>query len=144
MINELERIARNLNGEKPPEVAVQIRAKTATPDRIAGAVRSIMQVIASRSREKWPSDEEWEHLLPTDFVSYTKSHVDETIRKDPRLCHWEAWLDALRFRSWEWWSSETADDYLIINVQANAWPYNIGPLIYLLFSQGATEVTAAD
>ena len=97
-----------------------------------------------QNSQRWPADNEWETLLPEWFVTYTKRHTNEAILADYRLCHWEAWLDALKERDWEWWSSEVRSDGFSVHVTASSWPYQVGPLVYLMYAVGASDVDVRD
>ena len=143
-LDEIQRIDANLSGEESPAVRVSLRGECQAPDETLAKVRSVMKVVASNSSASWPTDAEWEALLPAWFVSYTKRHTTEQILADFRLCHWEAWLDTLKERDWDWWSSELLPNGLLIYLCAKSWPYQVGPLVYLMYACGATVVEVKD
>lgn len=103
-----------------------------------------MRVVASHAPANWPTDADWETLLPEWFVSSTKQHTNEAILADHRLCHWEAWLDALKERDWEWWSCELLPNGFRIHLTTASWPNQVGPLVYLTYTVGASDVDVSD
>lgn len=142
--DEIHRIDTNWGGQVPPPVRVSLRGTCDKSADSLALVRSVMKVVVSQSPADWPSDAEWEVLLPEWFVSYTKQHTTEAILADYRLCHWEAWLDALKERDWVWWSCELLPDGFSVYLSAASWPYQVGPLVYLMYTVGATVVDVSD
>jgi hypothetical protein len=103
-----------------------------------------MKVVASRTTAQWPSDAEWESLLPEWFVSSLKKNTNEAILADYRLCHWESWLDLMKERDWSWWSCKPTSKGFSIFLTASSWPINVGPLVCAIYAVGATTVEVDD
>ena len=123
---------------------IVLRARCDDPGDILQKVKAVMKIVAAIPRTEWPTDHDWEEMLPDWFVTQTKEHTNEAILADERLVHWEAWLDALKTRDWEWWDGIASDHEVVVFVTTTAWPYNIGPLVYLLHASGAIDVEVED
>lgn len=142
--SEVVRITRHTHGETPPPVIVTLHAECPNPTTCLERVKGVMAVVASYRPDNWPSDEEWERLLPSWFVTQAKAHTSEEIKRDERLWDWEGWLDAMKIRGWEWWSSAVDDAGWTAYLVAHSWPYGSGPLEYVAYSSGASVVTITD
>jgi hypothetical protein len=138
------RITNYTHGETPPPVVVTMQAVCSDLPACLDRVKEVMVVIARYRPDAWPSDEEWERLLPAWFVTKTKAHTIEEIERDERCWDWEGWLDAMKVRGWEWWSSTCSQTGWACYLVAHSWPYGSGPLEYVAYSAGASSVTVAD
>lgn len=141
---ETYRLQNFVSGEAAPPVAVCLRATSRHPAESLDRVKEVMRTIATRSGGTWLSDQEWEAVLPDWFVQKTKRHTEQEIEANPKLWDWGAWLDAMKLRGWEWWSSASDREGWTANLVASCWPYVIGPLEYLAHVSGAEEVVVSD
>src|SRR5690606_20146071 len=99
----------------------------------------------------WPSDEEWQNCLPPWFIATFEERTLEEIRKMEvqeleenvwLLWDYGSWLDAMRLRGWEWWSSlcdPLEGEWSALLLQHEL-VYSIQPLIYLARESGALSV----
>lgn len=128
---ELERLHKYVKGQKPPRVAISIKAVCDNPEETLSKIWTIQQVVVEASGQDWPSDAWWEEKLPDWFLgSFCKSI--ESLLQDESLWDFGSWLDALQYRGWEWWSSELGEKSVWINIQGIEDPFVIGPLEYLI------------
>jgi hypothetical protein len=141
MVEQVDRIDRNMAGELPPPVAIWLRfAGTVRPSEVLDRTRQVMRLIATSQRADWPSDDDWRRRLPDWFLRNFDSHTHEALLADPTLWDFGSWLDAMRKPGWEWWSSESNDQGGIVRCIAYSDPFAIEPLMYLLRAAGASEV----
>lgn len=141
-LSELKRISGYVEGEVPPPVCVRVVGRCA-----AGAadclerVKEVMRIVAAQPQDSWPQEVRWRQLLPTWFVAFFENRSLEEILADESLWHFESWLDAMRLRGWEWWSSKLKDEATWeVSLAAFEWPYSLGPLEFLARVSGAFEV----
>ena len=64
-----------------------------------------MRCFAKTEQSEWPNDEEWRAILPEWFLASFEGHNLEEILASDQLWHFESWLDAMKYRGWEWSSS---------------------------------------
>lgn len=107
-------------------------------------VKHIMSLVAAQSKESWPDDEQWKRILPQRFVETTLGNTDDMVLADERLCSWEGWLGSLQYRDWEWLGSRAGPNLIEIQIRAHNWPYNPGPLVYLLYYIGASNADVVE
>ncbi len=100
-----------------------------------------MQVVAAQPQDTWPQERRWRQLLPTWFLACFDNRSLDEILADESLWHFGSWLDAMRLRGWEWWSSRLEDEATWeVFLAAFEWPYSIGPFEFLARVSGAFEL----
>jgi hypothetical protein len=145
---EAERIQQNVNGERPPFPTLKVVAKC--QGNAAASLRRVMEVMGIVSKQDsrhWPSDEEWRALLPKWFVEpFLKRTLEEILADESEtLWDYQAWLEAMRLRGWEWWSSlPPSQDVWEAFLAALELPYGIGPFEYLVLASGASDVQVTE
>jgi hypothetical protein len=141
MVEQYERIERNISGETPPAVALRLRFRSPTgPENVLERIRHVMRLVAAAGKSAWPTDEEWRRRLPEWFLCTFEGHSVDQLMTDPNLWGFGSWLDAMKHPGWEWWSSAASEREGVVRCSADSDPYSIEPLIYLLRSAGASEV----
>lgn len=140
---EAERVFSHIDGEPGPPVYICILGDCPEGAEVSlERVKEVMLIIASQNREAWPDESGWIQLLPTWFEATFKKHSLDEIVADESLWHFQSWLDAMRLRGWEWWSSKlTSGATWKIQLVAYEWPYSIGPIEYLAKVSGAFSVS---
>jgi hypothetical protein len=124
------------------------------------AARSVMCAVLVRSRDRWPSDDEWRSLLPEWFVgrcAREKSKEEmaswlEWWRGLPQeqqakanqenwsLSSWLEWFKPGE-RQWAWWSAFAENhDCIRVTVTVDDWPFAWGALEWLFIASGAESV----
>ena len=69
--------------------------------------------------------------------------MDEMLA-NPNLWDFGSWLDAMKQPGWDWWSSGRADRGGVVECTAHATPFSIEPLLYLLRTAGAENITVEE
>lgn len=133
---EQVRILNNVTGEKPYEVPLCFRAYTKEANKKLDLIKDVMLAIASKSDSDWPDDETWSTLLPHWFVNKIKSYSLDEIKHNGFLWDFGSWLDAMKFRGWEWFSSQIDDGGFLVRLQAIDFPYSVNPLEYIIYETG--------
>jgi hypothetical protein len=134
---ELRRVLSNVGAETPPPVTVQIvvECRSAPVERL-DCVRAVMALIAEQTSDAWPSDKEWLEKLPAWFTEPFQRRTLKEVMASTALWTFGSWLDAMRVRSWTWWSSRSRPQGWDIFLSAYEWPYSIGALLYLIREAG--------
>lgn len=139
---ERQRVSGNVDGEAPPPVCVRVvgRCPAGAAESLE-RVKEVMEVVAAQAHDSWPEQARWRQLLPTWFVELFENLSLDEILADESLWHFESWVEAMRLRGWEWWSSKLEDDGTWkVFLMAFEWPYSLGPLEYLARVSGASEL----
>ena len=162
-VEESKRIERNRDGNRPANLWASLEIDLGKrPDLTYERIFEVVQLISkygtywgSKSTSRWPTDEEWKTLLPAwldgafcDLSTYSRTELDrmrvtKQLDEDPR---WDfgSWLDSLKERTWEWWSSHRSDSHLIIHLLLEGWPYSTGALEYVITVTGGQIVSKVD
>lgn len=136
-MKEVERIENNTDGEKCEGLVLQFRVRTSEPLVRLSKVKEVVLRVASYNGENWPSDREWEDILPKWFTVRIKSYsINEILKHSTVLWDYGSWLDAMRNRGWEWYSSQVLDDGFLIFLKAKDFPYAVNPLEYIIYESG--------
>lgn len=132
-------------------------------EQVIEKVKAVLMVVNNHSAGEWPSDDRWRELLPSWFVSRCAPDLsqeqaeaeaarwralsrDEQVRweeeREWSLANWIYWLRPEN-RYWYWWDAKPLDDKaLVVVVEAHAWPFPSGALVWLLRAAGADRVEA--
>lgn len=136
---ELKRIKNNTKGELPtdiPKIVITVM-DIDNPKEILDNVKAIMIIISDYAyTNSWPSEAEWEKLLPRWFVESMTLKKPLDRDKDENLWHFESWIDNIKMRQWLWYSSKADKDSITIVLEALSIPYLFDSLVYTLYSQG--------
>lgn len=139
-MTELGRFHANVLGEMPSEVPLIIIVYCECPSGTLLKVRSVQEtVLIASSAEHWPDDDWWSAELPEWFLSTFRYSIEE-IAKNASLWDFGSWIDACKYRGWEWWSTSCCDNSCKITLRAEEDPFVIGPLEYLITSAGGTSL----
>lgn len=134
---EQRRIINNNNNEHPFGVRLQFKINCSDPATKLQRIKDVMFVIASKLADKWPDEEVWSRILPQWFVHKIQSYSIEELYESPSvLWHYGSWVDAMKFRGWEWFSSMIGDDFFSIQLEALAFPYSVNALEYIIYETG--------
>ncbi|QFG54460.1 hypothetical protein [Chryseobacterium sp.] len=137
---ELTRIEHNNNGEEPKTTKIIIKAKNVeNVDKVLMNTKEIMKTISKYAyTNTWPTDVEWESILPKWFVESMTLKSSDDRDKDNNLWHYESWVDNIRMRAWVWWSSKKTGKDLEFVLETLSIPYLFESFIYILYSQGVS------
>jgi hypothetical protein len=138
-MSEVLRVSENINGQEPPSVQVRIKAESDSPQEALDRVLSVLIIIIRACSMEWPEDTWWKQELPEWFLGSFNHSTDE-ILKDASLWDFDSWLDANKYRGWEWWSSNKSSSSFQIKLHALDDPYVIEPLEYLIRVSGGSNI----
>lgn len=138
-MNETERVFENINGQEPPPLQVKIKATSDSPSEVLDRIVSVLLIILKANSMDWPEDAWWEQQLPKWFLDSFNHSINE-IMQDTSLWDFGSWLDANKYRGWEWWSSDINTNVIQINLHAFDDPYVIEPLEYLIRISGGSNI----
>lgn len=138
-MTEIEYINTNNNGEQPIESWAKFRVHCDTPERNLSKVKEVVSIISQFNSQDWPTDDKWSDILPQWFVVAIKKNTIDKWINNPILWDYGSWLDALKFREWEWFSSKVSDEAFEIIVVIKSIPYSINPLEYVIFESGVLK-----
>lgn len=138
-MNEAERILQNNNGELPNNALLKFKIRTNEPLKHLILIKEVMIKLAKLDQMKWITDEDGKNIFPEWFINKIISYSFEEIKKNKSLWDYGSWLDAMKFRGWEWWSAKVEKDYFEINLQAITFPYSVDPLEYVIYSTGVNS-----
>ncbi len=141
--NEVVRIIHNIAGEQPPRTGFIVSIGAQGDESSLNRTMEVMSVVAQQDPELWPSDDEWERILPAWFVTETQAHTREDIQRDENLWEFGSWLDSMKRRGWFWWSSHYSDGEWQAWLLAHEFVYSIGALRYLIYVAGG-EITGIE
>lgn len=139
-MTELERISQNTEGQKAPPVQVIFEVAAVSPKETLERIISIIVIVVKASNMTWPNDSWWETELPIWFRNSFNHSIDE-IRKNRELWGFGSWIDANKYRGWQWWSSEILENRVRIILNAYEDPYVVGPLEYIIRSSGGRIIS---
>jgi len=143
-MKEIERIENNVLGEKPSGVIVTMSFSTSKPRETLEKIISVLMVILSALKENvWPEDTWWKDNLPEWFVE-SFDHSLEEIMRDESLWDFGSWVDAIKYRGWEWWSSIASDGTIKIYIEAQDDPYAIEAFEYAVRVSGGCEIAITE
>lgn len=144
MSGELQRINADGIGEKLVDPIVKVVASALDTAASLDRVKEVMRLIAAEADSgTWSTDEEWLRKLPAWFTKPFQSRTIEDVLKDDALWDFGSWLDAMRQRGWQWWSSTHNGNQWSAILLRQEEIYSIEPFVYLARQCGATytEVT---
>jgi hypothetical protein len=138
-MNELERLRSNCKrGQVAPGLWLTLQVDLGqkpneTAKNFLGVIQSWISVVEERgtAQETWPTDKQWEHLLPSWFIRTFKESTPDDIHESGWRWDYGSWLDSMRERVWQWWGYQQDDKILTVQLQLDSWPYSIGALKYL-------------
>lgn len=135
---EQKRIRDYIMGELPLKGSyLFFRTNTENPFEKLSLVKDVLSVVSQFNEDNWPSDEQWDLLLPKWFLFKIKSHSLEEITKNSTLL-WDygSWLDAMKYRGWEWYSSKIDISGFTIILEPHTYPFSVNPFEYIIFETG--------
>jgi hypothetical protein len=144
-------------------VLVGIHMRCTNSSVVAARIREVMTIVG-RDWSAWPSESEWQELLPSWFVdacgpTQTRAEAEDDIKKwrlmstatqiayEARvkwsLADWLHWLEPDE-REW-WWVAEEihGPNDLTILLRINGWPAPFGAFDWLARVAGAEELDPA-
>lgn len=137
-MKEIDRIDQYTQSEVPEGSKLVL-----TIDNVEGAeqillkAKDIMKCISKYAyTDKWPEEEEWKSILPEWFVDSMVNKSLSEIVDDKYQWHFESWVDSMRNRAWEWYSSEVKGSNIIITIKLLSVPYIFEQFIYVFYAQG--------
>src|SRR6266436_6635572 len=138
-MNELARFQSNCKqGQVAPGLWLTLRVDLGekpneTAKKFLGVVQNWIKAVEERgtAEETWPTDEQWEQLLPSWFVETFKGYTPQEIHQSGWRWDYGSWLDSMKERVWQWWGYQQEDGILTVQLQLDSWPYSIGALKYL-------------
>ena len=139
-----------------------VKCSTNAADVLATA-REAMRAISGACANGWDAAAlNWEALLPEQFVKacaadMTRSEADEWLARWQKLrpqereheersrawslANWLHWLSPNE-RTWLWWDAVVLDeDFIVVSVAVEEWPFPWGALSWLFRGSGALEVS---
>jgi hypothetical protein len=130
-----------VSSEKCDGPLIVISAKACNADECLQHVKEVIELIAEQSaNDTWPTDDEWSSRLPSWFTAPFHERTLEQVLADKTLWDYGSWLDAMRHRGWQWWSSACEEDTWSATLLREDEVYSIEPLIYLARQSGASSV----
>lgn len=144
MKSEVDRLREEIACESPEGPTVVISAKAADPKASLSRVKEVLEQIADEraKNECWPNDDEWKQRLPSWFIAPFEGRTIVEVLANKDLWDYGSWLDAMRQRGWQWWSSAcdaTEGRWTAVLVREEI-VYSIEPLAYLARESGASSV----
>ncbi|MBX7203714.1 MAG: hypothetical protein K1X77_11640 [Bacteroidia bacterium] len=136
---EQQYIQRNNLGEAPEVPYVFFLVSCEQPADKLIRVKEIINVIASQQKGEWPSDEKWNKLLPAWFINIISANTIEQVKLNPVLWDYSSWLDALKYREWEWYSSAILPYGFKVCCKINNPIYSINTLEYVIYATGIPQ-----
>lgn len=133
-INEYDRIVNFNSGEQPNKGYLLFIVETDESFQKLMQLKEVIIAISKFNEQNWPDDETWDNSLPKWFLTKIKSHSIEEISQESRLL-WEygSWLDAMKFRGWEWYSSKLNSNGFEIILDPCVFPFSVNPFEYIIF-----------
>lgn len=151
-MNEIERIELYKAGEIPVGLhwIYSVRPRGDLNDSLS-RIKQIVKIIASQSPQKWPTDERWRSILPDWFVEslkfYTQEEAELLLAITPREkwseipWDFQAWLEAIRDKGWQWWSSKAHELEIEICLSIVEWPARLEAFEHIITAAGAEFVS---
>jgi hypothetical protein len=143
MSDELHRLHTNGLEDEPvgPLIGVVVSASDAAAS--LERVKEVIRLVAA-SASIWPTDDEWLQALPAWFIEPFGGRTIEEVLGDDTLWDFGSWLDAMRQRGWQWWSSTCEGTQWSAILSRHEDVYSIEPLIYLARQSGASSVEVTE
>ena len=136
-MHEKDRIESYLHRELPNSGYLVLKAITPQPMKKLVLIKEVISKITEFDNVAWPSDDFWEKTLPNWFVTKIKENsIEDILSSKYELWEFGSWLDAMRFRGWEWYSSNCTTDYFEIVLEPVSFPFSINPLKFVIYSTG--------
>lgn len=150
MIKEIERIEQYRMGEIPDGLHWVDGIESSHPHECFSRVIQVIKIVSAQSPDNWPTDGQWRELLPAWFVSSLKVFTPEeahallatTSREKWGSIPWEfgSWLDAIRDRGWQWWSSKVAAEKIEICLIIGEWPASLEAFEHIIRAAGGQPI----
>jgi hypothetical protein len=138
---EFQRMKEDASNEKYDGPSIVIIAKASNGSECLRRVKEVIELIAEESANgTWPTDDVWSSRLPSWFTDPFHERTLEQVLADKTLWDYGSWLDAMRHRGWQWWSSASEGDTWSATLLREDEVYSIEPLIYLARQSGASTV----
>jgi hypothetical protein len=149
---EVERLETNKAGEIPTDLNwIYLLRPKEDVDACLSRIVQIVKLIAVQTPGHWPSMDEWRTLLPDwfvkSFVPFSKEEAERLIATTPRE-RWneipwlfEAWLEAIQARGWQWWSSGVDEEGIQICLQITEWPASLEAFERIISASGAEFIS---
>lgn len=130
-MSEIDRLDNNIMGELPAHWTVRLEVSCSDSTMVRQRLVQVLRVACALSGTEdyhW-----WQCQLPLTFVDYVNGATLDDVKRNSNLWTLQSWVDAMKLRGWEWWSSELLPASLVVYVQANELPYGIGPLEFVMY-----------
>lgn len=151
MTNEHFRLENYRHGEVPEQLFKEIRFRSDKPQDCINRILQVMMLIIAQE-SVWPSEDEWQRLLPqwllSSFKQYTDLEIQEIMADRSRWAkiEWpfDSWLDRMKDRCWHWWSvaQDKESDPLTIYVAVDGYPCSTAALEHLIEAAGGHSITS--
>jgi hypothetical protein len=102
-------------------------------------IKDVMLQISKYNSGNWPNDDEWYQLLPGWFLEKARVYSIEDAMTMDKIWHFESWLDAMRYREWEWIGSCIKENKFFIYLKIINLPSIIEPFEFIMFIIGIEE-----
>ncbi len=136
-IEEQKRIMDYTTGQLPLKGYLSFRTITQNSTEKLSLVKSVLRVVSEFDEKSWPSDEQWDLILPKWFLNKIKSHsLEEITKNNTSLWDYGSWLDAMKYRGWEWYSSKADNSGFTIILEPHTLPFSVNPLEYVIYETG--------
>ncbi len=136
-MNEENRIFEFCNGESPNVGYLCFTAVTHEPSHKLKLIKDVMTIISKYDSTSWPDDNKWSAILPKWFIYKIRANkLEDIIASNYKLWDYGSWLDAIKHRGWEWYSSKISPDKFEIIVTPKSFPFSVNPLEYLIMESG--------
>jgi hypothetical protein len=147
---EISRIESGM--DEMPDICWVFRLQLASDHDLTN-VREVVRTIAEADPDQWPDDAYWNKQLPdwvlSSMPTLSREACEELLRNTPRAqwnsLPWEfaSWLEAIRFRGWRWWGSESLPGgQARIAVRVVDLPERIDAFAQLVRSTGSTILSS--
>ncbi len=152
--DEAYRLHNLVHGETPSQLYAELRFQCDRPGDARAKVVSVMDLVLEGQRKGWPDDDRWRGMLPEWLMSTLREYTDEEVAQALKdRSHWatlpwdfSSWVDRMRQRDWQWWSSRCEDraGELTVYVLVAGHPYAIGALEHLFEAAGCRRIQHRD
>ncbi len=148
-MSELGRFRSNQEQGRAPGLWLTLKVDAGekaveTAERFLEVIGSWISAVEEleQTQQAWPTDEQWEQLLPRWFIETFQRHTPQEVHESGWLWDYGSWLDSMKERVWRWWGYQRTGRTLTVQLQLDSWPYSIGTLRYLARVAGGelTEV----
>ncbi len=136
-MTEDKRIIENNNCGDPNSSFVIYRIHPViAPEKYLHMIKEIMNVVCRYNSDNWPCDDQWSSILPSWFVKGFRPYNYEEFQKNSLLWTFGSWIDAMKYRNWEWYSSCLSKNRIEIKLITLSIPYIIDPFEYIIYASG--------